>query len=74
MDAGTIAGFIVADVIMIVLIATAVYFVSGSETRRPGRASDKQNLIERDTEYQVLARRDNDPYSHLAPRAKRGGF
>ncbi|XP_056398603.1 T-cell surface glycoprotein CD3 gamma chain-like isoform X2 [Hyla sarda] len=74
LDPTTIAGFIVADAIMIGLIATAVYFVSGSETRRPGRASDKQNLIERDTEYQVLGRRDNEQYSHLAPRPKRGGF
>ncbi|XP_072011782.1 T-cell surface glycoprotein CD3 gamma chain-like [Engystomops pustulosus] len=74
LDAGTIAGFVVADVIMIGLIATAVYFVSGSETRRPGRASDKQNLIESETAYQVLRHRDNDAYSHLAPRPKRGGF
>ncbi|XP_077106035.1 T-cell surface glycoprotein CD3 gamma chain-like isoform X1 [Ranitomeya variabilis] len=74
LNPGTIAGFIVADVIMIGLIAMAVYFVSGSEMRRPARASDKQNLIENNADYQVLGRRDNDQYSHLAPRPKRGGF
>ncbi|KAG9463445.1 T-cell surface glycoprotein CD3 gamma chain-like [Eleutherodactylus coqui] len=74
LDPGTIAGFIVADIIMIGLIATAVYFVSGSELRRAGRASDKQNLIDKDAEYQVLGRRDNEQYSHLAPRPKRGGY
>ncbi|CAN2387874.1 CD3d molecule [Pristimantis euphronides] len=74
LDMRTIAGFIVADIIMIGLIAMAVYFVSGSEMRRPGRASDKQNLIDRDAEYQVLGHRDNEQYSHLAPRPKRGGY
>ncbi|XP_069804267.1 T-cell surface glycoprotein CD3 gamma chain-like [Dendropsophus ebraccatus] len=74
LDPGTIAGFIVADAIMIFLIATAVYFVSGSEIRRPGRASDKQNLIERDADYQALGRRDNEQYSRLAPRPNRGAF
>ncbi|XP_073513145.1 T-cell surface glycoprotein CD3 gamma chain-like [Phyllobates terribilis] len=74
LNPGTIAGFIVADVIMIGLIGMAVYFVSGSEMRRPARASDKQNLIEDNADYQVLGRRDNDQYSHLAPRPKRGGF
>ncbi|KAM4014896.1 T-cell surface glycoprotein CD3 gamma chain-like [Anomaloglossus baeobatrachus] len=76
LNPGTIAGFVVADVVMIGLIALAVYFVSGSEMRRPARASDKQNLIENntDTDYQVLGQRDNDQYSHLAPRPRRGGF
>ncbi|KAG8434539.1 hypothetical protein GDO86_012787 [Hymenochirus boettgeri] len=37
LDFGTISGFIVADIIMISLIAMAVYCVSGSETRRPAR-------------------------------------
>ncbi|XP_040281546.1 T-cell surface glycoprotein CD3 gamma chain-like [Bufo bufo] len=74
LDPGTIAGFVVADVIMIGLITMAVYFVSGSETRRPGRASDKQNLIEKDSDYQILGRRDDDQYSHLATRPKRGGY
>ncbi|XP_075695044.1 T-cell surface glycoprotein CD3 gamma chain-like [Rhinoderma darwinii] len=74
LEPGTIAGFIVADVIMIGLIAMAVYFVSDSEIRRPGRASDKQNLIEKDSEYQILRQRDNDQYSYLASRPKRGGF
>ncbi|XP_075047261.1 T-cell surface glycoprotein CD3 gamma chain-like [Mixophyes fleayi] len=65
LDAGTISGFLVADVIMIGLIAMAVYFVSGMETRRPGRASDKQHLIEMDGGYQQLRHRQADLYSHL---------
>ncbi|KAE8592465.1 hypothetical protein XENTR_v10018762 [Xenopus tropicalis] len=52
LDTGTISGFIVADIIMIGLIAIAVYCVSGSESRRPARASDKQNLLQNDL-YQV---------------------
>ncbi|KAM9299353.1 T-cell surface glycoprotein CD3 gamma chain-like [Gastrophryne carolinensis] len=74
MDAWTICGFIIADVIMIGLIAMAVSFVSGSGSRRPFRASDKQNLIENDAEYQPLGPRQNDPYSQLAPRTKRGAI
>ncbi|XP_073458566.1 T-cell surface glycoprotein CD3 gamma chain-like [Aquarana catesbeiana] len=63
LDAGTISGFIIADLIMIGFIAVAVYFVSGSETRRPGRASDKQNLIQDDPGYQELGSHRNDEYS-----------
>ncbi|CAI9584330.1 unnamed protein product, partial [Staurois parvus] len=63
LDSGTISGFIIADLIMIGFIAMAVYFVSGSETRRPGRASDKQNLIDGDQAYQELGPRRNDEYS-----------
>ncbi|XP_063799658.1 T-cell surface glycoprotein CD3 gamma chain-like isoform X2 [Pseudophryne corroboree] len=74
LDTGTISGFLVADVIMIGLIAMAVYFVSGVETRRPGRASDKQNLIENDGAYQALGPRNEDPYSQPAPRMKTGAF
>ncbi|XP_068096971.1 T-cell surface glycoprotein CD3 gamma chain-like isoform X2 [Hyperolius riggenbachi] len=74
MDAATISGFVVADVIMIGLIAMAVYFVSGSETRRPGRGSDKQNLIESEPDYQRLGPRQNDPYSVLASRQKRNAI
>ncbi|XP_018421637.1 PREDICTED: T-cell surface glycoprotein CD3 gamma chain [Nanorana parkeri] len=70
LDAGTICGFLIADFIMIGLIAMAVYFVSGSETRRPGRASDKQNLIDRDQEYQELGLRRNEEYSQLAGRKR----
>ncbi|XP_053546025.1 T-cell surface glycoprotein CD3 gamma chain [Bombina bombina] len=68
LDTGTVSGFIVADLIMIVLIAAAVYCVSGSETRRPARASDKQNLIQNDSLYQHLGERQDAAYSHLTPR------
>ncbi|NP_001079051.1 CD3g molecule S homeolog precursor [Xenopus laevis] len=67
MDTGTISGFIIADIIMIGLIAIAVYCVSGSETRRPARASDKQNLLQNDL-YQPLGQRSEDTYSHLNSR------
>uniref|UniRef100_A0A8C5W8F3 CD3 gamma/delta subunit Ig-like domain-containing protein n=1 Tax=Leptobrachium leishanense TaxID=445787 RepID=A0A8C5W8F3_9ANUR len=68
MDAGTISGFLVADIIMIGLIALAVYYVSGSEIRRPARASDKQNLITNDSEYEALSGRQEDQYSQLQNR------
>ncbi|KAM4652854.1 T-cell surface glycoprotein CD3 delta chain [Discoglossus pictus] len=68
LDIGTISGFLVADIIMIVLIAVAVYCVSGSETRRPARASDRQNLIQNDSLYQHLGERQETAYSRLAPR------
>ncbi|KAM5132151.1 T-cell surface glycoprotein CD3 gamma chain-like [Mantella aurantiaca] len=59
MDAATISGFVIADLIMIAFIGMAVYFVSGSETRRPGRAaSDKQSLIGNDPNYQELGPRN----------------
>ncbi|XP_040181374.1 T-cell surface glycoprotein CD3 gamma chain isoform X2 [Rana temporaria] len=70
LDAGTISGFIIADLIMIGFIAAAVYFVSGSETRRPGRASDKQNLIEGEQAYQELGPRRNDEYSMPVMRTR----
>ncbi|XP_077313015.1 T-cell surface glycoprotein CD3 gamma chain-like isoform X2 [Lithobates pipiens] len=70
LDAGTISGFIIADLIMIGLISAAVYFVSGSETRRPGRASDKQNLIQGDEDYQSLGPRRNDEYSMPVMRTR----
>ncbi|KAE8592466.1 hypothetical protein XENTR_v10018762 [Xenopus tropicalis] len=41
LDTGTISGFIVADIIMIGLIAIAVYCVSGSESRRPARGEGR---------------------------------
>ncbi|XP_075460335.1 T-cell surface glycoprotein CD3 gamma chain-like isoform X2 [Ascaphus truei] len=71
LDLGTITGFIVADVIMIVLIAVAVYCISGSETRRPARASDKQNLISNEQLYQPLGERQDGAYSQLTTKAAR---
>ncbi|CAH2319579.1 T-cell surface glyco CD3 delta chain [Pelobates cultripes] len=67
-NTGTISGFLVADLIMIVLIAMAVYFVSGSETRRPARASDKQMLIQNEDPYQKLHNRQESAYSQLNNR------
>ncbi|XP_053308628.1 T-cell surface glycoprotein CD3 gamma chain-like [Spea bombifrons] len=68
LDSGTIAGFLVADVIMIALIAVAVYCVAGTEARRPARASDKQSLIPNETLYQPLRDRQDDQYSQLNRR------
>ncbi|XP_072281384.1 T-cell surface glycoprotein CD3 gamma chain-like [Pyxicephalus adspersus] len=70
LDAGTVTGFIIADIIMIGLISMAVYFVSGSETRRPNRASDKMNLIETE-QYETLRKHQSETYNQLAPRTKR---
>ncbi|KAM4703260.1 T-cell surface glycoprotein CD3 gamma chain-like [Rhinophrynus dorsalis] len=69
-DIGTISGFVVADVIMIGFIALAVYYVSGSETRRPARASDKQNLIQNEATYSHLMAGQTDEYSHLTHSRK----
>ncbi|KAJ1189982.1 hypothetical protein NDU88_006723 [Pleurodeles waltl] len=75
LDPGTISGIVVADVIITILIAVAVYCVSGSEKGRPsrGKSSDKQVLIPNDQLYQPLRDREESAYSHITasrPRRK----
>ncbi|XP_078538377.1 T-cell surface glycoprotein CD3 delta chain isoform X1 [Lissotriton helveticus] len=75
LDPGTISGIVVADVIITVLIAVAVYCVSGTEKGRPtrGKSSDKQVLIPNDQLYQPLRDREESAYSHISasrPRRK----
>ncbi|XP_069470546.1 T-cell surface glycoprotein CD3 delta chain-like [Ambystoma mexicanum] len=73
LDPGTISGIVVADVIITVLIAVAVYCVSGSEGGRASRASDKQVLIANDQLYQPLKKGEASEYSQISgsrPRRK----
>ncbi|NWV72224.1 CD3D protein, partial [Malurus elegans] len=44
-DAPTISGIVIADVVATLFLAVAVYCVTGHERGHPSRASDRQNLI-----------------------------
>ncbi|NXX75198.1 CD3D protein, partial [Urocolius indicus] len=50
-DAPTISGIVVADVVATVLLAVAVYCITGHKGRL-SRASDRQNLIANEQLYQ----------------------
>ncbi|XP_057897279.1 T-cell surface glycoprotein CD3 gamma chain-like isoform X1 [Melospiza georgiana] len=70
-DAPTISGIVVADLVATLLLAVAVYCISGHDRGHTSRASDKQNLISNEL-YQPLGEREEDQYSRLAPaRARR---
>ncbi|OPJ68268.1 T-cell surface glycoprotein CD3 delta chain [Patagioenas fasciata] len=71
MDAPTISGIVVADVIATVFLAVAVYCVTGHNKGRMSRASDRQNLIANEQVYQPLGERDDGQYSRLAPAKAR---
>ncbi|NXD17537.1 CD3D protein, partial [Nothocercus nigrocapillus] len=51
-DAATISGIVVADVVATVFLAIAVYCITGHDKGRLSRASDRQNLIANDQLYQ----------------------
>ncbi|XP_071432300.1 T-cell surface glycoprotein CD3 delta chain [Pithys albifrons albifrons] len=70
-DAATISGIVMADVMATVLLAMAVYCVTGHDRGRLSRASDRQNLIANDQLYQPLGERDDGQYSRLAPARAR---
>ncbi|XP_065594478.1 T-cell surface glycoprotein CD3 gamma chain-like [Cyrtonyx montezumae] len=65
-DAPTISGIVVADVIATVFLAIAVYCITGQDKGRMSRASDRQNLIANDQLYQPLGERSDGQYSQLA--------
>ncbi|KAG6926740.1 CD3d molecule [Chelydra serpentina] len=65
LDAATISGIVVADVIATVFLAVAVYCIAGQDSGRLLRASDRQNLIANEQLYQPLGERDNEQYSRL---------
>nr|XP_014427929.1 T-cell surface glycoprotein CD3 gamma chain-like isoform X2 [Pelodiscus sinensis]XP_025039342.1 T-cell surface glycoprotein CD3 gamma chain-like isoform X1 [Pelodiscus sinensis] len=65
LDAATISGIIVADVIATAFLAIAVYYIAGQDSGRLSRASDRQNLIASEQLYQPLGERDNEQYSRL---------
>ncbi|NXI55318.1 CD3D protein, partial [Chloroceryle aenea] len=51
-DASTISGIVVADVIATAFLAVAVYCITGQDKGRLSRASDRQNLIANEQLYQ----------------------
>ncbi|KAM6400286.1 T-cell surface glycoprotein CD3 gamma chain-like [Rhynochetos jubatus] len=66
-DAPTISGIVIADVIATVFLAVAVYCITGHDKGRMSRASDRQNLIANEQLYQPLGEREDGQYSRLAP-------
>ncbi|KFR05170.1 T-cell surface glycoprotein CD3 delta chain, partial [Nipponia nippon] len=70
-DAPTISGIVVADVVATVLLAVAVYCITGQDKGRMSRASDRQNLIANEQLYQPLGERDDGQYSRLTPAKAR---
>uniref|UniRef100_A0A673VD21 CD3d molecule n=1 Tax=Suricata suricatta TaxID=37032 RepID=A0A673VD21_SURSU len=73
MDAGTLAGLIIADIIATLLLAVGVYCFAGHETGRLSKAADAQTLLGNDQLYQPLRDRSDAQYSHLGenwPRKK----
>ncbi|KAL1781887.1 T-cell surface glycoprotein CD3 gamma chain [Sigmodon hispidus] len=73
LNAGTISGFIFAEIISIFFLAVGVYFIAGQDGVRQSRASDKQTLLPNEQLYQPLRDRDDDQYSHIQgnhPRKK----
>ncbi|KAF1468269.1 T-cell surface glycoprotein CD3 delta chain, partial [Megadyptes antipodes antipodes] len=69
-DAPTISGIVVADVVATIFLAVAVYCITGQDKGRMSRASDRQNLIANEL-YQPLGERDDGQYSRLAPAKAR---
>ncbi|XP_072211146.1 T-cell surface glycoprotein CD3 delta chain [Excalfactoria chinensis] len=65
-DAPTISGIVVADVVATVFLAIAVYCITGQDKGRMSRDSDRQNLIANDQLYQPLGERNDGQYSQLA--------
>ncbi|XP_021552119.1 T-cell surface glycoprotein CD3 gamma chain [Neomonachus schauinslandi] len=65
LNAGTVSGFVFAEIISISFLAVGVYFIAGQDGVRQSRASDKQTLLSNDQLYQPLRDRENDQYGHL---------
>ncbi|KAK4809561.1 hypothetical protein QYF61_016993 [Mycteria americana] len=79
-DAPTISGIVVADVVATIFLAVAVYCITGQDKGRMSRGegrtpmaapSDRQNLIANEQLYQPLGERDEGQYSRLAPTKAR---
>ncbi|KFP14355.1 T-cell surface glycoprotein CD3 delta chain, partial [Egretta garzetta] len=70
-DAPTISGIVIADVLATVFLAVAMYCITGQDKGRMSRASDRQNLIANEQLYQPLGERDDGQYSRLAPAKAR---
>ncbi|XP_074783598.1 T-cell surface glycoprotein CD3 gamma chain-like [Athene noctua] len=70
-DAPTISGIVIADVVATVFLAVAVYCITGQDKGRMSRASDRQNLIANEQLYQPLGEREDGQYSRLTPAKAR---
>ncbi|XP_043852557.1 T-cell surface glycoprotein CD3 gamma chain-like [Dromiciops gliroides] len=73
LDAATLSGFFLAEIITVFFLAVGVYFIAGQEGGWQSRASDKQTLLTNDQLYQPLKDREDDQYSQLQgshPRKK----
>ncbi|XP_055963636.1 T-cell surface glycoprotein CD3 gamma chain isoform X2 [Sorex fumeus] len=64
-SAANVVGFILAEVISILLLAVGVYAIAGQDGVRQSRASDKQTLLSNDQLYQPLRDRRDDQYGQL---------
>nr|XP_002189610.6 T-cell surface glycoprotein CD3 gamma chain [Taeniopygia guttata] len=69
-DAPTVSGIVIADVVATLFLAVAVYCITGHNRGHTSRASDRQNLIANEL-YQPLGERDDEQYSRLAPARAR---
>uniref|UniRef100_A0A8C3UEU7 Ig-like domain-containing protein n=1 Tax=Catharus ustulatus TaxID=91951 RepID=A0A8C3UEU7_CATUS len=69
-DAPTISGIVIADVLATLFLAVAVYCISGHDRGHTSRASDRQNLLANEL-YQPLGEREDGQYSRLAPTRAR---
>ncbi|RLV93723.1 hypothetical protein DV515_00013347 [Chloebia gouldiae] len=69
-DAPTVSGIVIADVVATLFLAVAVYCITGHNRGHSSRASDRQNLIANEL-YQPLGDRDDEQYSRLAPARSR---
>ncbi|XP_062364730.1 T-cell surface glycoprotein CD3 gamma chain-like [Cinclus cinclus] len=69
-DAPTISGIVIADVLATLFLAVAVYCITGHDRGHTSRASDRQNLIANEL-YQPLGDREDEQYSRLAPTRAR---
>ncbi|XP_053125313.1 T-cell surface glycoprotein CD3 gamma chain-like isoform X2 [Hemicordylus capensis] len=65
LDAATVTGLVVGNILATVFLAVAVYKIAAQEPGRLSRASDKQSLLASDQLYQPLGERSNGEYSRL---------
>ncbi|XP_037363759.1 T-cell surface glycoprotein CD3 gamma chain [Talpa occidentalis] len=71
LNAASISGFVLAEIISIFLLGVGVYLIAGQDGVRQSRASDKQILLSNDELYQPLKEREDDQYSQLQGKQPR---
>ncbi|XP_067826912.1 T-cell surface glycoprotein CD3 gamma chain-like isoform X2 [Heptranchias perlo] len=73
-DAGTVAGIVIGDIVATILIAVAVYSISTPARVKQHQASDRQALVPNDATskiYSGIKQSDRQEYSELEPRRKK---